>query len=59
VSRLTRITARTCPVHSVSAKAAPGANTSMQRTSSRERRFLSAVRTLSSGVVVSHSAVTA
>jgi hypothetical protein len=59
VSRLTRITACTCPTHSVSTKPSPGANTSTQRTSSRERRFLSAVRTLSSGAVVSHSAVTA
>jgi hypothetical protein len=59
VSRVTRITACTCPTHSVPANPSPGANTSMQRTSSRERRFGSTVRAVSSGVAVSHSAATA
>ena len=58
-SRLTRTTARTCPAHSVSARLLPGENTSTRRASSRERRFLSAVRALSSGAAASHSAETA
>src|SRR5689334_21485247 len=45
-SRWTRITARTWPAHSVSAKASPGVNTSTSRASWRERRFLSTVRAL-------------
>src|SRR5689334_8430915 len=58
-SRLTRITARMWPSHSVSAKLSPGANTSTVRVSSRHRRFLSAVCVLSSGAAISHSAAMA